>query len=189
MQQNGSLDLNMRRAVFLDRDGVINETKLVKKIPTPPRSLAEIKIIEGVVEAVQIILDCKLLPVVITNQPDVARGTVTKKEIEVLHDRIAHLTGIRHFYTCFHDDKDNCKCRKPKPGLVNDASKELDIAVEASFLVGDRWRDVALGQSLGCQTFFIDYSYPEIQPKKPYTPVSSLLEAMQIVRMECNETR
>ena len=171
----------MRRAIFLDRDGVLNEVQVIDGIPTPPRSVQEIKIIDGVRESIEILKRNKILIVVVTNQPDVARGKTTRQEVEEINMQIGHSLGIEHFYTCYHDDKDKCKCRKPAPGLIEKAVNDLDINIENSHLVGDRWRDISAGQLAGCKTFFIDYSYPERKPLEPYTRVSSLLEAVNIM--------
>jgi D-glycero-D-manno-heptose 1,7-bisphosphate phosphatase len=120
------------------------------------------------------------LPVVISNQPDISRGITTEREIDQVNDIIFKETGIKHFYICPHDDNDDCECRKPKPGLIKRAELELKLELASSFLVGDRWRDIAAGNSLGISSYFIDYAYTETQPTEPYTKVKSLLEAAKI---------
>jgi D-glycero-D-manno-heptose 1,7-bisphosphate phosphatase len=171
----------MRKAVFLDRDGVINKSLVIEGIPNPPSGINEIEILEGVVEAVQLIKKMDYIPVVFTNQPDVARGKTTQHKVNEINSHISKKTSLVFFYTCFHDDLDDCKCRKPKPGLILRAAKELDLDINQSFLVGDRWRDIQAGQLVGCKTFFIDYSYNEKQPDLPFTRVSSLLEATMLI--------
>jgi D-glycero-D-manno-heptose 1,7-bisphosphate phosphatase len=171
----------VRRAVFLDRDGVVNGSCLIEGIPKPPRRISEVLILEDVTTAVELIKSLDFLPVVVTNQPDVARGRSTRNEVEEINKYIGELTGISHFYTCFHDDSAGCNCRKPAPGLILEASKDLGIDPTESYMVGDRWRDVAAGQEAGCRVFFIDYSYPEKAPKMPFTKVSSLFEATNMI--------
>lgn len=171
----------MKRAVFLDRDGVINQALLVEGVPRPPAALADIKILEGVVEAIRLLKSHKFVPVVVTNQPDVARGATSKIEIEAINSFIGGATDIEHFYTCFHDDADECDCRKPAPGLIFRAATDLELDVANSFLVGDRWRDILAGQRAGLESFFIDYSYLERAPQLPFITVSSLLEAVKIM--------
>ena len=171
----------MKRAVFLDRDGVINQTQLVDGVPRPPVSLADIKILEGVVEAIQLLKSHKFVPVVVTNQPDVARGTTTKAKIEAINSFIGGATHIKYFYTCFHDDADECDCRKPAPGLIFRAADDLELDIANSFMVGDRWRDISAGQTAGLESFFIDHSYSERAPQPPFIRVSSLLEAVEII--------
>ncbi len=170
----------MIAAAFLDRDGVLNASLIRKGKPCPPSSLREVQILPGVKEAIELLIENDYLPVVITNQPDVARGTKKLFEIELINDFIGRKTGISNFYICPHDDIDQCKCRKPKPGLIEIARREIGIDLGKSFLVGDRWRDIEAGQSLGIPSYFIDYSYNELKPKSPFTKVSSLLEAVEV---------
>ena len=170
----------MRKAFFLDRDGVINKSQLISGIPTPPRSVEEIEILDGVIEAIELLKKHHFVPIVVTNQPDVARGIITLQQVETLNTFIGKHTDIHHFYNCFHDDKDLCSCRKPLTGLIERAVIELNLNLVESCLVGDRWKDIEAGQRLGCRTFFIDYSYPERRPESPFTLVSSLLEAVKI---------
>jgi D-glycero-D-manno-heptose 1,7-bisphosphate phosphatase len=176
----------MKRAVFLDRDGVINESISVGGFPRPPSTVKEVRILEGVVEAIQLLKSNNLIPVVVTNQPDVARGKTTQSKIEEINRHIGFLSNIEHFYTCIHDDSDLCNCRKPAPGLITKSAQELGLDLTSSFMVGDRWRDVSAGQAAGCRCFFIDYSYPEKPPSKPFTAVSSLLEAVRVILGEIN---
>jgi D-glycero-D-manno-heptose 1,7-bisphosphate phosphatase len=178
----------MNKAAFLDRDGVINRAILVNGVPRPPSSVNEVEILEGVVEAIQLLKAHDFVPVVVTNQPDVARGTISQTAVNQINSHIATLSGIKHFYTCIHDDIDLCGCRKPKPGLIIQSASELGLNIPASFMVGDRWRDVAAGQSAGCRSFFIDYSYPEKAPEKPFTTIFSLLDAVQIMTGDLNGT-
>ena len=171
----------MKRAVFLDRDGVINRVKLVNGLPMPPSVVEEIEILDGVAEALSIFKENDFLTVVITNQPDVARGKTTQSKVDEINSIIGKAVQLKYFYICPHDDSDNCKCRKPAPGLIQLAASELGIDVAKSYFVGDRWRDIAASQSAGCQAFFIDCSYPEKQPEMPFTRVSSLIEAAHLI--------
>ncbi len=171
----------MKRAAFLDRDGVLNASIMNQGIPVPPRSLDEVVMLDGVEESVKLLKSFDFLPVVISNQPDVARGITSILSVNEINAHIGGKLDIQHFYVCFHDNKDLCECRKPLPGLIYNAAIQLGLSISNSFLVGDRWRDIEAGQRAGCETFFIDYSYSETQPKKPFTRVSSLLEAVEIV--------
>jgi len=181
--------LNIYKAAFLDRDGVINRSQLVDGVPKPPKSLSEVEILDGVIESIQLLKRCGYIPVVITNQPDVARGQAQEKDINTIHSYISSVVRIDHFYSCFHDDSDKCGCRKPAPGLIYKAVEELQIDLSNSILIGDRWRDIQAGQTAGCKSYFIDYSYPEKQPENPFIRVSSLLEAAQLVLRNENEKR
>lgn len=171
----------MKKAVFLDRDGVLNRSILLEGTPKPPASIEDIEIHDGVVEAIQILKSFDFVPVVVTNQPDVARGLILQSEVAAMNKHIGDAISVNHFYTCFHDDADMCKCRKPLPGLILQAAIDLDLNVNQSCLVGDRWRDIHAGQAAGCQNYFIDHSYSELQPNYPYTRVFSLLEAVRLL--------
>jgi D-glycero-D-manno-heptose 1,7-bisphosphate phosphatase len=171
----------MNKAVFLDRDGVINKAKVLNGLPYPPNNLDELFIIEGVPEAIELLLNSNYVVVVVTNQPDVARGTVEREKIESINLEISKRTGVRNFYTCFHDDSDDCSCRKPKPGLLIDAARDYGLDLKSSFMIGDRWRDVSAGQAVGSRCFFIDYGYLEKSPKMPFKKVSSLLDAVHLI--------
>jgi len=178
----------MKRAVFLDRDGVINKAFVVDGKPTPARTLEQVRILPHAGEAMEMLRFASFELVVVTNQPDVARGSLSEEVVDSIHAQLQRELRIEHFYSCFHDDADNCVCRKPKPGLLVQAAMDLNINLEASYMVGDRWRDVAAGQSAGCRSFFIDNSYAEKQPQMPYIKVSSLFEAAQIILEEVNDS-
>jgi D-glycero-D-manno-heptose 1,7-bisphosphate phosphatase len=171
----------MKRAVFLDRDGVLNRSVLFDGVPKPPVCIEDVEIIDGACTAIQTFRNYDLVPVVVTNQPDVARGLATEEQVRLINDFVGLCTDIEYFYTCFHDDADFCSCRKPLPGLIYRAASELDIDISKSYLVGDRWRDIEAGQAAGCNPFFIDYLYPEKPPRMPFTRVKSLQEAAQII--------
>lgn len=167
-----------KKAFFLDRDGVINSALVENNAPKSPKTLVDIKILPGVLEAVTKIKAANYEIVVVTNQPDIARKKITWSQLDEINSHIKKLTSIDHIYVCPHEDLDNCKCRKPKPGLITSAASDFNIELSQSFMVGDRWRDIEAGQQAGCHCYFIDYSYDEKQPDKPYVKVNSLLEAV-----------
>ena len=171
----------MRRAVFLDRDGVINRAIVRDGKPYPPVSLLELEILPGVHEALQQLHDANYLLIVVTNQPDVARCITKREDVEQMNDFLLSQLPIDDFKTCYHDSGDKCGCRKPLPGALLEAAQEHNIDLSKSFMVGDRWRDVEAGASAGCKTFFINYRYAEQKPDAPDFIVSSLLEAKKII--------
>jgi D-glycero-D-manno-heptose 1,7-bisphosphate phosphatase len=172
------------RAVFLDRDGVINEAVIRDGKPCPPANLAELRIAPGVPQAVQQLREAGFVLIVVTNQPDVARGTTLRETVEQIHAQLGRELGLDAFRVCYHDNVDNCDCRKPRPGLLLDAAREFQIDMARSFMIGDRWRDMEAGQSAGCRTIFVDYAYDERQPTDYDWRVSSLAEAAaQICRL------
>jgi len=157
----------MKRAVFLDRDGVLNEPLVRDGKPYPPSTLSELRITEGAAEALAELKRRGYLLIVVTNQPDVARGTVSRASVEEMHAAMALALPLDAFYTCWHDDADRCTCRKPLPGLLLAAAEDYSIDLARSVLVGDRWRDIDAGAAAGCATILIDRGYRERAPDHP----------------------
>jgi D-glycero-D-manno-heptose 1,7-bisphosphate phosphatase len=150
-----------RRAVFLDRDGVLNRAIVRNGLPYPPKDLTELEILPQVSEALQVLKSAGFDLIVITNQPDVARGTTKREVVNAINNRLRAELPLDEVVACFHDDGDNCDCRKPKPGMLLRMEKERGIELSRSFLVGDRWRDIEAGIAAGCRTIFLDYAYAE----------------------------
>ncbi len=171
----------MKKAIFLDRDGVLNQVNLINGRPFPPDSVKSLKLLPKVKEAIELFKQNQWFLVVVTNQPDVAREKTSKEVIEAINNSLIKTLGIDEFRVCFHDDSDNCHCRKPLPGLLMDAAKEHQIDLSLSYMIGDRWRDIEAGQAAGCQTIFLDYNYDEKKPKSFDLKVSSLYEAALII--------
>ena len=165
----------MRKAIFLDRDGVVNHSVVKNGKPYPPRTLSELKIIEGSAEAIRI-LNKSYLVFIITNQPDISRGTLTNANLNLIHSYLLKTLEINEIFTCTHDDHDKCFCRKPKPGMIVSAAKKYNIDLKKSYVVGDRWKDIEAGINAGCKTVFIDYGYSEKKPENYDHAVKTLLE-------------
>jgi D-glycero-D-manno-heptose 1,7-bisphosphate phosphatase len=176
----------VKKAVFLDRDGVINRSVVRDGKPFPPGSLAEVDILPGVEGALALLRRAGYLNIVVTNQPDVRSGKQRLDVVEAMHRRLLGALALDEIRACYHIDEDGCNCRKPKPGLLLAAAREHDIDLAGSFMVGDRWRDVLAGQTAGCRVFFIDLGYQEQRPEPPYTPVRSLLEAAQAIVLDAS---
>jgi D-glycero-D-manno-heptose 1,7-bisphosphate phosphatase len=176
------------RAVFLDRDGVLNEAVVRDGRPYPPASVEELRVFPDAGDALGQLEQSGFLLLVVSNQPDVARGTQTREAVEQIHAALAALLPIREFFVCWHDDADRCGCRKPKPGLLLEAGGKYQIDLAQSFLVGDRWRDIDAGAAAGCHTILIDRHYQERPPQHPPDArVDSLSEAAEwILRADCS---
>lgn len=167
----------MVKAVFLDRDGVINANLERDGKPVAPTTMAEFRILPGVVEATRRLKEAGFLLIVVTNQPDVRNGITSKATMEAMHAGIRKLMPIDEIMVCLHDDPDNCDCRKPKPGLLLEAAARYGIDLKLSIIVGDRWKDVLAGQAAGCRTIFVDYGYRQDRAAIADQVVHSLLEA------------
>jgi len=170
-----------RRAVFLDRDGVINRAIIRARKPHPPSSLEELELLDGVPEALHALKVRGYCLVVVTNQPDVARGVTPLAVVNAINDRLRAILPIDAIMTCLHDDEDKCACRKPQPGLLTQAVRDLLLDIRTSYMVGDRWSDVEAGRRAGCSTFFVDNGYDEPPPQSCDYRVHSLLDAATII--------
>ena len=177
----------MRRAVFLDRDGVLNSAVVRDGKPYPPASVADLHINPEAPEALTLLSGLGFRLVVITNQPDVGRGTQTEAAVEAMNDHLREHLVVDAFLVCYHDDSAKCECRKPRPGLFYKAAALYDLDLAACYMIGDRWRDVDAGRNAGVTTILIDYRYNERRPDSPpHAHVSSLMEAARWVEMsEC----
>ena len=172
------MNVSQRKAVFLDRDGVISRSLVKDGKPYPPSSLEEVEILPGVPRAIMKLKAAGFMIICVTNQPDVARQTQDRQTVEAINGFLLKslcLDGIR---VCYHDDNDKCLCRKPLPGMLLDAAKKFSINLKESFMVGDRWRDVEAGRRAGCTTVLIDYQYTEEERSEPDVHVNSLPEAV-----------
>lgn len=149
------------RAVFLDRDGVLNRALVSNGRPRPPRTQAEFEILPDVPHALGTLKDARFLLLGITNQPDVARGTQSREVVEAMNAALLAALPLQEILVCYHDEADRCECRKPLPGLLFEAATRYAIDLSKSFMIGDRWRDIEAGHRAGCRTVFIDYGYME----------------------------
>jgi D-glycero-D-manno-heptose 1,7-bisphosphate phosphatase len=165
------------RAVFLDRDGVINRNAIRDGRPVGPSTLAEFVILPGVREAVEAFHAAGYLVIVATNQPAVAPALA-----DAMHAKMRQAIRLDDVKVCPHSEAEDCNCRKPKPGLLLEAAKERGITLAQSWMIGDRWRDIEAGKAAGCRTIFVDHHYTnEPRPKAPDFTVGSLLEAVPFV--------
>ena len=145
-------------------------------VPRPPGDVDEVEVLPGVAEACTRLRTAGFELVVVTNQPDIARGTQTKEAVRRVNDVLLMTLPLDEFVVCPHDDADGCACRKPNPGMLVDAAQRRGIDLDASFMVGDRWRDVEAGLRAGCRTVFVDRGYDE-RSVQPDASVSDLGEA------------
>ncbi len=174
-----------RRAIFLDRDGVINESIMREAKPYPPRNAQETVLVREAGEALGRLRERGFLLLVVTNQPDVRRGTTSRDAVEEIHRFLSSQLPLDDFFVCYHDEGDNCTCRKPLPGLVLQGAEKYGVDVSRSYLVGDRWRDIDAGTAAGCRTILIDRRYNERSPRvAPDVIVSSLGEAADWILKE-----
>ena len=170
----------MKRAVFLDRDGVLNHASVdARGTPHPPDTLEELRIYPEAPECLEALRQAGFALIVVTNQPDVARGTQTRAMVDAINRRLESLMPLDDVLVCDHDGRDHCDCRKPKPGMLTGAAAKHGIDLAASYMIGDRYKDIEAGQRAGCEvSIWIDHGNTgERAPEPPFERAASLREA------------
>lgn len=171
----------LKRAVFLDRDGIINAPVVRNGKPYPPSTLDSVEILPGVKDALIELKEAGFLNIVATNQPDVATGKQSRAVVDAIHEKMKSELALDDIRVCFCVEGPDCPCYKPSPGLLIEAAKDWGVDLSKSFMIGDRWRDVGAGQSAGCITFFVDYQYKEDLIYRPDFTISGLPEAVKLI--------
>lgn len=167
--------------MFLDRDGVLNRAEVRNGKPYAPKDIESFELLPEAIKATEALHRAGLLLIVVTNQPDVGNGLVSRSTVEAMHGLLRKALPIDAVKVCYHSQVDNCVCRKPQPGMLLEAGRERNIDLTRSFMVGDRWNDVVVGHTQGCYTIFIDRKYSEPLKELPDATVTSLAEAAQII--------
>ena len=146
----------MSRAVFLDRDGVIN-----KERKNYVKNLEEFEIFNGVSKAIKILKEKNFLVIIITNQSAINRNLLTKDKLDEIHNHLQEIlkkdnTSFDAIYYCPHKPEENCDCRKPKPGLLLRAAKDHKIDLKNSFFIGDSITDIEAANAAGCNGILLE---------------------------------
>ena len=181
---------NKTKAVFLDRDGTINKEVDVL------RDVKQLKVLPGAAEAIKKINQLGFLAIIITNQPVIARGWLTEKEVDAIHAVLIKRLNkkgakIDAVYYCPHHPNANlkkyrlvCSCRKPDIGMIKKAVKELKIDIKKSFLIGDSTSDILAGNRIGLKTILVKTGYAGQDGKykaRPDFTAKNLIEAVEII--------
>src|SRR2546429_8993248 len=160
-----------RRAVFLDRDGVLNRPVVRNGRPHPPSNPHDFQLYDDVIDGCARLKTASFLLVVITNQPDVGRGIQSRAAVEAMHLKLqSALPLLDRIEICYHGGErygQPCGCRKPQPGLILRAAAELNIDPKRSYVIGDRWRDIDCARAAGCCAIFIERGYKETLREAP----------------------
>lgn len=172
-----------RSAVFLDRDGVINQKLADGEYVT---SWEEFHFLPGAQSAIRCLNELGFLVIVVSNQRGIARGVLTERVLQEIHEKMkreleragARIDGL--FY-CPHDDADQCACRKPQPGMLLDAAQSLDIELSSSWMIGDARSDIEAGRNAGCRTILIGQTHGKTSNGggRPDLRFGSLAEAVK----------
>ena len=179
----------MLKVVFVDRDGVLIRAPKINNRPHSIKNLKELKIMNNVIRGVKI-LKKNFKIIMITNQPDVYRKKIKKKDVEKINNFLKKKLDLDDVYVCYHDDIHKCRCRKPNAGMLLLAKKKWNISFKKSFLIGDRSSDVIAGKKVGCTNFFINYNYNEKLPdKKNCYYVKSFYQAVLKINKNLKEDK
>lgn len=144
------------QAIFLDRDGILNEMVVDGPASRPPRSLHEVRIAPEARESIERLQERGYLLLVVTNQPDVRRGSLALADAVDVTSAVAEALRLDDAYLCPHDQRDGCECRKPRAGMLLRAREDWSIDLARSWLIGDRWVDVAAGAAAGARTLLLE---------------------------------
>lgn len=173
-----------KKAIFLDRDGVINKLVMRDGKGRAPYTLEDFELFPGVVEACQKLKEAGFLTIIVTNQPDVARGWVGEDRVHLINDKIKELLPIDDIKICFHTEKDGCDCRKPMAGMLLSSALEWEIDLGSSYMLGDRYGDILAGVTAGCKTFLVGEGDAQGAYPSPDYKVTSLFEgALKILSL------
>ena len=172
--------MTKNKAFFFDRDGVLNKAVIKQKKPFPPNNIKEL-IIENFAEEIIIYLKKLNYKIFIfTNQPDVSRKTIKKKDVLQINNFLKKKFDIDDIFVCFCSNN-SCLRRKPNPGMILDAEKKWDINLKESFVVGDRYKDIEAGKNAGTKTIYLEKNYNEKKPYNPDYTIASLKEIKKII--------
>lgn len=175
---------DVRPAVFLDRDGVLTIPRFRDGRSFAPRRLQDFKIYGQAAACLKRLKDAGFLLIVVTNQPDVGNGLLDKIIVEEMHRRLVKAIPVDAIEVCYHSRKDECSCRKPKPGMLLRAGERFGVDWSRSFMIGDRGPDILAGKAVGCRTIFVDLGYRDEDPLSPDYLVGSLAQATEIILSE-----
>ncbi len=150
---------NDRRCVFFDRDGVLNAADVRDGKAYSPRSFAEFRLMGEAATVVREVKALGFLAIVVTNQPDIARGLMTQDELDLMLEHLRAEVPVDDIRHCPHDDRQGCDCRKPLPGMLIAAARDHRIDLAQSFIIGDSAKDMAAGLAAGCRTILLVREY------------------------------
>jgi D-glycero-D-manno-heptose 1,7-bisphosphate phosphatase len=168
-----------RRAVFLDRDGVLVREIVIDGQAIAPVNLSAFRLMPEAAAQTQRLRQAGLRCLVFTNQPEVARGILSAETLDAMHRQLREAVPVDEIYVCPHQDADGCVCRKPSIGMLTAGAQDWGVRLDQSFVIGDRWRDVEAGRAAGCFTILIDRPYSACETAD--ARVDTLAEAVDTV--------
>ena len=170
------------KAIFLDRDGILNETLIKNNLPTSPKNITELKVNFFLRDILQDLKSVFFL-ICVTNQPEVGRKKFNKKDVDEINDYIQDYFSLDDLLCCYHANDGECNFRKPKIGMLNHSKKKFGISLENSIVIGDRWKDIDMGNQAKCKTIFVDYSYNEKLKSRPHVIINNIKNLKKILNV------
>jgi D-glycero-D-manno-heptose 1,7-bisphosphate phosphatase len=171
----------LNKAIFLDRDGVINKGYVTNGKSYAPRKIEDFKLLPYVKESIEKLINNGYLIIVVTNQPDISNGLLSLDVLYLMHNKLREKLAVTDIYFCPHSKNENCECRKPKPGMIVAAAQKYKINFSKSFLIGDRASDIEAGKKVGCRLIFINRNYKESKPIIQEKTVNNLKSATNYI--------
>ena len=165
----------LTKAIFLDRDGVLNKPKIINGKPFAPTKFQDFKVYANAAEVVNNFKKHFYKIIVVTNQKDVGKGIISMDVLDRMHKSLLKLLPIDEIKVCICVDE--CECYKPNPGMLLEAKNKWNLHLKECYIIGDSWRDIGAGYNAGCKTILIDRKYQMPMPYKPDIIVNSLKEA------------
>ena len=148
--------LIMKRAIFLERDGVLNEVQVTPKNPVSPLTFEEFKVRKSALAPLKILKEAGFVLIVTTNQPGLSRGYQSRRDLDLMHSQLRKLFPLDDILVCPHEENDHCPCRKPKPGLMIEAAFKWHLNLDHSFVISDRWQDAEAARTAGCTSLLLE---------------------------------
>ncbi len=166
--------------IFFDRDGVINDVVLRGGVLSAPRDINEFHIREEF-SSLYRSLPPSLNLFVVSNQPDIARGLLPIQVLEEMHNRLQAGFSFKEIVYCLHDNADNCLCRKPKPGMINDLLAKYGLTTNTAIMIGDSEKDMLAGQAAGIKTVYFKQNYNPRPRCNPDFVINELGDMLKII--------
>ena len=145
----------MKRAVFIERDGILNEVRTGPKQQITPIGLEDFKILTSVSEALKKLKAVGYVVIATTNQPGLSRGYQSRRELDRMHELLRGNLPLDDIMVCPHDEADHCPCRKPRSGLLVEAAFKWHLNLDHSFVVSDKWQDAEAARTAGCTSLLV----------------------------------
>jgi D-glycero-D-manno-heptose 1,7-bisphosphate phosphatase len=179
MPNNRAVPSKAIKTIFFDRDGVINDVVIRGTVIASPRSVDELKLREDFVSFYQSLASAALNFFIVSNQPDVARRLMSPEDLNSITQNITAQANFREVRYCTHDDRDNCHCRKPKPGMITELLEKYNLSPDEAIIVGDSYKDILAGNAAGIGTVYLLGSYNASVKCEPNFTVRSLHDITQ----------